>query len=980
MKKIFTLVLFISLMDYCHAQFVPIVDADFRSFLMGRYPSCFNAAQEMDTTCALIVNETSLTYISGGTHEIKYFDNLIYLNTYYDNTVQYPATLKYLDLSYSGFPTSFSSLQNNTVEWIDMSNSRGPTQPPLHITANYFPNSVKHLNLSNNYIATIAQLPSSLSYLDLSYNVITSVTLPTNLDTLIIREQDPDPLAPNPTNQPSLRTLSLPPNLRYLDCRENAIRSLTLPASLTWLDCSDNWYEISTQMSDYSIPAMSNLGTLPSGLKYLRCVNGGLTNLQSLPTSLEYLDVTNNKYVIEVWTDPSNYTTYSKPGIDTLINIENTSLQFLNVSENNIDTLEVLPATLRDLRLSSNPIINLPALPMSLSRLDIDATGIRCLPELPASMGLISPFDNNNVNLSISSGNDAVKCLSNIVPGIRVAYKYGNSFDFTTNIRACTILNNPHGCNFNPVVTGNVYYDLNNNGSRDPGELPRQGVRVSVDRGETGFTDLNGNYALACLQGNNVLTVTPPEFYNPIPLTVNYNLSSADTLIEEHIALQSNTTADSVRVIIVPINTPRPGFNYAYQVKYENVGTTTLNATLSIAYNTTELSFINSSNAALVPSGNNLSLPLNALVPGDRGDFSVNFNVNAATVIGTSISTQATVTATSIVGLDIAVDTVQGSYDPNDKNATATLTPNEVTSGKFIDYLIRFQNTGTDTAFRVRITDTLSNLLQYESFEMIEASHVCKTTIDSIYVMFEFDNILLPDSNINEAASHGFVRFRVKPINTLVPNDEIANNASIYFDFNVPVVTNYAITKVDDATPVPQFSLLSFSGALQPQNIVRLNWETINEQTIEKFQMLQSTDGINFTPVDTITAIGGTTQQYNINLPIALGTTYFKLQIDANSGSVSYSQILNFTVTETSVTNVSAGITVRNNPIHSMINILIENQELQNTFIYLVSSDGKRIMKAPVNNNEISMNVSNLASGIYYLITNLGTKPIIIKH
>ena len=55
---------------------------------------------------------------------------------------------------------------------------------------------------------------------------------------------------------------------------------------------------------------------------------------------------------------------------------------------------------------------------------------------------------------------------------------------------------------------------------------------------------------------------------------------------------------------------------------------------------------------------------------------------------------------------------------------------------------------------------------------------------------FRFDNILLPDSNTNEAASRGFVQFRVQqqpdnPLGTVIPNQ-----AAIYFDFNEPVITN----------------------------------------------------------------------------------------------------------------------------------------------------------------------------------------------
>jgi hypothetical protein len=55
---------------------------------------------------------------------------------------------------------------------------------------------------------------------------------------------------------------------------------------------------------------------------------------------------------------------------------------------------------------------------------------------------------------------------------------------------------------------------------------------------------------------------------------------------------------------------------------------------------------------------------------------------------------------------------------------------------------------------------------------------------------FVFQNIMLPDSNINEPASHGFIKFAIKPRKDLPNQTTIENDAAIYFDFNEPVITN----------------------------------------------------------------------------------------------------------------------------------------------------------------------------------------------
>ncbi|MBL0053951.1 MAG: T9SS type A sorting domain-containing protein [Bacteroidetes bacterium] len=61
---------------------------------------------------------------------------------------------------------------------------------------------------------------------------------------------------------------------------------------------------------------------------------------------------------------------------------------------------------------------------------------------------------------------------------------------------------------------------------------------------------------------------------------------------------------------------------------------------------------------------------------------------------------------------------------------------------------------------------------------------------------FKFENILLPDSNIDEANSHGYLCYRIKPKTTLPPNDSLTNFASIYFDSNSPIRTNNAVTRI----------------------------------------------------------------------------------------------------------------------------------------------------------------------------------------
>lgn len=143
--------------------------------------------------------------------------------------------------------------------------------------------------------------------------------------------------------------------------------------------------------------------------------------------------------------------------------------------------------------------------------------------------------------------------------------------------------------------------------------------------------------------------------------------------------------------------------------------------------------------------------------------------------------------------VDIYCGEVTGSYDPNDKSAipTGVGAEHKVLPNVPLEYMIRFQNTGTDTAFTVVITDTLDTDLNIFSVHSGASSHDYSFRIQGPRVLeWTFENIMLPDSNVNEAGSHGFVSFTVDQNPNLADDVEINNTANIYFDFNEPIITN----------------------------------------------------------------------------------------------------------------------------------------------------------------------------------------------
>lgn len=139
-----------------------------------------------------------------------------------------------------------------------------------------------------------------------------------------------------------------------------------------------------------------------------------------------------------------------------------------------------------------------------------------------------------------------------------------------------------------------------------------------------------------------------------------------------------------------------------------------------------------------------------------------------------------------------------GSYDPNDKASFPEGYGEEhyVKNNQTIDYKIRFQNTGTDTAFRVVVVDTLSEYLDISTFRRTSASHAHTVSVEDRVATFTFEDILLVDSTANEAASHGFIKFKIDMLADLPDGTLIENEADIYFDFNDPIRTNTTFLEI----------------------------------------------------------------------------------------------------------------------------------------------------------------------------------------
>lgn len=355
---------------------------------------------------------------------------------------------------------------------------------------------------------------------------------------------------------------------------------------------------------------------------------------------------------------------------------------------------------------------------------------------------------------------------------------------------------------YGELIQGTVFKDDSNNGLQDNNEPAIPNINVSIDQVGAWFpfyfssTDADGQYSLGItpnqqdtlrpwINSNIVENINPPFYIANSGGTKNFGLH-----LTQGIHDVSATGFQCMR--------PRPGFDYWSYVRIDNLGSENEPTTTSLKLDD-DLTYLSASPAPTAIIGDSLIWDLSDIPVFNGNYIVVKTNVPATTPLGNwVINTWRATTTNNDHDLSnnvyVTLDTVVGSYDPNEKivEPAEGLSEAEIAAGKELLYTIRFQNTGTFPAERVRITDLLDTALYMPSVRLVAASHPVTSFSLKPGGLLEvlFDNIQLPDSTNNEPASHGFVTFAVQRNKAYNKDYPVRNTASIYFDFNEPIFTN----------------------------------------------------------------------------------------------------------------------------------------------------------------------------------------------
>jgi len=381
-----------------------------------------------------------------------------------------------------------------------------------------------------------------------------------------------------------------------------------------------------------------------------------------------------------------------------------------------------------------------------------------------------------------------------------------------------TIYNNASGCdneteiqaacNFN-TITGTLLYDFNLDGC-DAADYPAGSVLVNVTNGTINYSTLTneeGDYTLFVGEGTFTVSITPeslPENFIADPIDETVVFVGFDQVETIDFCLTATEIFDDLKISLFPLSQARPGFDASYRIIYENLGTTVQSGQISLQFDDTRMTYLESDPIQASISGNLITWNYSNLVPFQSDEILMSFNVMPPPTNQSDdiLSFEAIITPVSndVNPLDntIAFDQiVVNSFDPNDKQVVQGDRILEAQVGDYLDYIVRFQNTGTADAITVRITDQLSDNLNFNSIRTLASSHSYRTEItNGNGIEFIFEDINLPPEASDPEGSMGYIAFQVRTNDDLQLGDIVENTASIFFDFNPPIVTNTVVTEV----------------------------------------------------------------------------------------------------------------------------------------------------------------------------------------
>jgi hypothetical protein len=592
--------------------------------------------------------------------------------------------------------------------------------------------NLKYLDCNKNQLTTLdVSKLSNLLFLDCTYNQLTS---------LIVSGLN---------------------NLISLDCKSNKLSSLDVSGlhSLSSLDCYFN------QLTSLDVSGLNNLTTLVCNANHITSLLCSELNM------LSYLDCSGNEL-----------TSLDVSGLNNLL--------YFNCEINKMHSLDVSRMKyLSYLSCENNKLTTL-----NVSELN-DLIDISCYNNELTSLFIKGSKKLHPVDIRGNKNLIYICCNEDQIPNMKI------------NVLAKGLINcevNSY-CSFNPsgkyyILQGNFTYDGNND-SCDEQDIKLPNLKYNITNGNTDGTLISnstGKYRLPIQEGTHNIQpiIEHSDIFESIPPSFTFTFPNQSDTITQNFCITSKGFFSKTDITIIPLSPPaRPGFDTSYKIVWENVGNQIESGTLNFTYDELLMDYISAAQTPEQITNGIIKWSLTNLLPFEKREITVTLKVNRPTETpAVNAGDKLYLTASILDNIFTLENTVVGSYDPNDKTCLQgdRVKPDMV--GEYVDYLIRFENTGNYAAENVVVKDIIdTKRFDVSTLQITDASHEVYTRIEGNKVEFIFEKIQLP---FDDANNDGYIAFKIKTLPTLVLGDSLKNMADIYFDYNYPIRTNEAKTTI----------------------------------------------------------------------------------------------------------------------------------------------------------------------------------------
>lgn len=772
---------------------------------------------EAQAVLNLLITDPTITSMIG----IEAFSNIEFLNVFNTALTEFDASVipSVNHLRCSSTPTltsiDLSGLSNVTilnlrdvglteVDLSELTNAQDITVRQSPVTTLDVSNltNLETLSCVDSVVENlITDGSTNLKFLYIFDSNILSLDLSTNPNIEIIRV--------NNANLSSLDVSGLN-NLVELNARSNDLTSMQFGSN----DALTEVFLEFNELNSLSLTALPSLQTFRAGSNLLTSVN-----LSSDLDALSSIDLRDN---LLTSLDASNLDQLSFLGVAT------NDLNFLNISNlPNLSTLTINSNNLTELDLEGTSNIEFMNCSDNLFNF-LDFTNQN------SPMFFIADNNPNLQSLYLKNGNDDFLgdagevssfancpninfvCVDSVEEG--KAQDLINNYGYTNVTLTTNCPDNPGDAEYE--VIGIARYDNDDDGC-DSDDTPVGNIQYTINDGNNTTTFISGvlgSFSLPLNEGDYTITPTPPNasYYSIEPMSFDVSFPADMSPFEQDICLTPSGSHLDVEVAIFPVGPARPGLEASYKIIMRNIGTESTSGQVTLSYDESVSTLINSNPSVNQQNANELIWDYNDLHPFEVQVIEFNLLINEPTDTppitgGDVLLYNVTISPVSDENPEnnenSLSQTVVNSYDPNNKICLQgdTITIEEV--GDYLYYQINFENLGTANAIDIYIKDFINlNYFDITTLEPVNGSHEYSTYIIDNLVEFRFNDINLPFDVPNNT---GYVVFKIKTKTTLGIGDDISNGSEIIFDFNEPIITNTAITEVTENLSVTTNELTS---------------------------------------------------------------------------------------------------------------------------------------------------------------------------